>query len=288
MTTSKRSQRPFIPVAFWTLVLASTAHAEPTLTGQSGYINMPSARIEPEGTWTLGYSRASPYTELYSNLALFPFLELTLVGSRIMGVPGFGPAYKSYGDYKDKRFDIKLRLWDEAPLLPAVAVGMQDFYGTRLFGAEYVVASKRWGLVDFSLGYARPTLTKAGSSNVGVDPKLNRLSGVFAGARVKLHEDSPFSFVLEKDARHYRTDPFVDRTHVDQHRGKVNAGVEYQWQWLGAQVSRLGDTWGANLYVRIPLERPEFIPKVEEPEPDFLPPSAPDACTVAKRRELPA
>ncbi len=44
--------------------------------------------------------------------------------------------------YKDKAFDVKLRLWEESYWMPQVAVGARDIGGTGLFDAEYIVASK--------------------------------------------------------------------------------------------------------------------------------------------------
>lgn len=55
--------------------------------------------------------------------------------------------------YKDKAFDLKLRLWEESYWLPQVAVGARDIGGTGLFDAEYLVASKARGPFDFTLGF---------------------------------------------------------------------------------------------------------------------------------------
>ncbi len=63
-------------------------------------------------------------------------------------------AFSGDQTYKDKAFDLKLRLWEESYWLPQVAVGARDIGGTGLFDAEYLVASKAWG-VRF---YARPGL----------------------------------------------------------------------------------------------------------------------------------
>ena len=42
-------------------IVTLPAHAEPSLTGQTGLITMPDARIDPDGTWRTGYSIADPY-----------------------------------------------------------------------------------------------------------------------------------------------------------------------------------------------------------------------------------
>lgn len=54
-------------------------------------------------------------------------------------------AFSGDQTYKDKAFDLKLRLWEESYWLPQVAVGARDIGGTGLFDAEYLVASKAWG-----------------------------------------------------------------------------------------------------------------------------------------------
>ncbi|MGS6553615.1 YjbH domain-containing protein, partial [Escherichia coli] len=61
-------------------------------------------------------------------------------------------AFSGDQTYKDKAFDLKLRLWEESYWLPQVAVGARDIGGTGLFDAEYLVASKAWGPFDFTLG----------------------------------------------------------------------------------------------------------------------------------------
>src|SRR5258706_2588429 len=47
---------------------------------------------------------------------------------------------------------MKMRLWDEGCLLPAIALGIDDIVGTGVYSGEYLVASKRFGDVDTILG----------------------------------------------------------------------------------------------------------------------------------------
>jgi hypothetical protein len=77
------------------------------------------------------------------NFQAAPWLETTF------SYAGFGTPN---GDTFDRQFDIKVRLWEERLYLPEVSVGLQDFLGTGLFAGEYVVASKRLGPLDLSLG----------------------------------------------------------------------------------------------------------------------------------------
>ncbi|MHA6496288.1 YjbH domain-containing protein, partial [Escherichia coli] len=96
------------------------------------------------------------YRPLDSNSAsvqLFPWLETTLRYTDVR-TRQYSSVEAFSGDqtYKDKAFDLKLRLWEESYWLPQVAVGARDIGGTGLFDAEYLVASKAWGPFDFTLG----------------------------------------------------------------------------------------------------------------------------------------
>ena len=57
-----------------------------------------------------------------------------------------------YPVYWDRSFAMKARLWQESDLLPSVAVGINDLIGTGIYSGEYLVGSKRFGTLDFSLG----------------------------------------------------------------------------------------------------------------------------------------
>ncbi len=75
-----------------------------------------------------------------------PFLEATFrLAERLDGTTGEGIT-------NDRSFDLKVRLVEEGEVWPAVAVGLQDFVGTGIYGGEYIVASKRFGDVDLTLG----------------------------------------------------------------------------------------------------------------------------------------
>ena len=140
----------------------------PSNTGQTGLINMPDARLAPDGTWRTGYSFDRPYHDLWSSISFLPWLEASFRFTRIQGVPGFPDRPDTnYGDYKDKAFDLKVRLLDERPYWPQIVLGGQDVGGgTGLFSTAYAAASKRFGEFDLTLGY-------------GAD----RIDGVFGGVR---------------------------------------------------------------------------------------------------------
>lgn len=140
------------------LAISSIAHGQ-TLDsrddwGGVGLLQTPSARMAEEGEFAVTASRTSPYTRYNFSLQPFPWLEGNFRYTNVTGVP-YGPEWLS-GDqhYKDKSVDVKVRLWQESRYLPEVAAGVRDLGGTGLFASEYLVASKRFGSVDASLGFA--------------------------------------------------------------------------------------------------------------------------------------
>ena len=63
--------------------------------------------------------------------------------------------YKSFsGDqtYKDKSFNLKIKLIEETERFPELSIGFRDFIGTGKFGGEYVVTSKKIGDFDLTAG----------------------------------------------------------------------------------------------------------------------------------------
>jgi hypothetical protein len=226
-----------------------SVHAEPSLLGQTGLINMPDARIEESGTLRFGYAYYEPYPTLWSTISMFSRLEFGARYTRFMRVTAFG-GQENYGDYKDKAFDAKLTLLKESKYLPRLSVGVHDFIGTKLLKDEYVALNKRFGSVDVTLGYGR-----------------YRIDGVFGGVRYKPQWLKGFGFVAEYDAFDYKNDPYANQSKVDQKPGGATYAIEYRWGWLGSQVSYQDGDWGANAYFSIPLNQKEFIPKIDEPPP---------------------
>lgn len=233
----------------------SAIAATPNHGGQSGYINMPSAVVETDGTFSVGYSYDSPYGQLWVTSDILPFLQMTGRYVSIAGIPGFtsvpGEYGSGYGRYKDKVVDGKLRLWTETQWMPSVAVGMTDLFGTELFKGQYVVATKTFGAsknIEASLGYAH-----------------KRPDGVFAGARWTPAALPRWSVVAEYDTTNYLRDFRASETRADKRRKGASVGLEYRWGWLALQAARSRDQFSLNAYVSIPFGEREFVPKVYEP-----------------------
>jgi membrane-associated phospholipid phosphatase len=254
-------------VSYFGLCLLGAANAfgaTPTVQGQSGYINMPSAWVEADGTLSVGYGYDHPYGSFWTSATVLPFLQVTGRYVSIAGIAGFssvpGEYGSNYGRYKDKVVDAKLRVLEESAWLPSVAVGATDLLGTELFKGHYVVASKTFGQarnIEASIGYGR-----------------RRPDGIFAGVRWGPLALPGWALVAEYDANDYSKDYRAAETDAGKRSKGPAVGVEYRWGWLGAQVARQRDHFSANAYLSIPFYEREFVPKVLEPAP-FDPKKAP-------------
>ncbi|MRT14913.1 YjbH domain-containing protein [Enterobacteriaceae bacterium RIT711] len=121
--------------------------------GGVGLLQTPTARMAQEGEFSLNYRDNDQYRFYSASVQLFPWLETTLRYTDVRTREYSSvEAFSGNQTYKDKAFDMKVRLWEEGYYLPQVAVGVRDLGGTGLFDSEYVVASKAWGPFDFSLG----------------------------------------------------------------------------------------------------------------------------------------
>jgi len=254
---------------------ANAFAAAPNLQGQSGYVNMPNAVVEPDGSFSFGYAYDSPYGNLWATSTVLPFLQVT---GRYVSVNNIAPFREGidgsgYGKYKDKVVDFKLRAVEESTWFPAIAFGATDLQGTELFKGQYVVATKTFGQAknfETSIGYG-----------------FRRPSGAFAGARWYPQDLPRWAVVAEYDANDYTKDYRAAETGASTRRGGPSVGLEYRWGWLGAQVARSRDHFSANAYISIPFSQREFIPKIFEPAA-FQSKDAPAPVTAAEWQANPA
>lgn len=140
------------------LLLASPALAQDravtyTLYGTPGLLEMPSAISADDGeiAGTVGYFGGHLRNSF--TFQVTPRLSGTF---RYSGIREY---FASDGDdLWDRSFDLRYRFNDEGPVMPAVAIGLQDFMGTGIFSGEYVVATKTIGdavRVTAGLGWGR-------------------------------------------------------------------------------------------------------------------------------------
>ena len=135
-----------------------------SLSGTTGLVTVPTARMQDDGNLSLGVSyfdkkyqdysnRNYDFASAYANFTFLPFLEMA-IRINTMKDPA---THKLIGVDRVPMF--RLRLLKEKKYLPALVVGVHDFAstnndGTVYFNATYLVLSKKIRAFDFHLGYS--------------------------------------------------------------------------------------------------------------------------------------
>ncbi len=236
--------------------------------GGVGLLQTRTARFAPDGNFEVAFSRVHPYSRLSLSWQILPRVEATLHFTDIADSPR-GPEPGS-SSYKDRGFDVKIKLRDESRYLPAIAVGLQDTLGTGIFGGEYLVASKRFYDLDFSLGigwgymanrraFKNPFRLFSGSfrRRSANDPEGGRfnIGSWFSGDDVALFGGVEYytpvrgmTLKLELDPNDYQNEP---RGGSFSQSLPVNAGLRYRpFSWIDAS---LGLERGNRLMLRAAL-----------------------------------
>ena len=132
------------------------------LNGEIGLVNIPSSRILKEGNLKLHIVNSDPINSLFISANPFNWMEVSLryadINTRKYS------AFKSFsGDqtYKDKSFNLKIKLIEETERYPELSVGFRDFIGTGKFSGEYIVSSKKFGDFDITAGLGWGALSES-------------------------------------------------------------------------------------------------------------------------------
>ena len=255
--------------------------------GGIGLLQTPSARFAPDGEFRVGISTVHPYNQILLNLQWLPWLETgfryTEVSNRLYGPEEFS------GDqsYKDRSVDLKIRLREESPRVPAIAFGIRDMGGTGLFASEYVVLSKDYAGIDWTLGLAWGRMGARGgirnpfsalSSSFDNRPPTDArgdvgLERIFGGREIGifggLQWQTPIphlSFKLEYDGNDYESEALGNNRDV---KSPVNMGLNYRLGEVadfGAGLER-GDTFMARVTLYTNFVRDRGPAKALDPAP---------------------
>ncbi|MEJ8322050.1 YjbH domain-containing protein [Kosakonia sacchari] len=259
-------------ISLLALGISAACHAEsyPEPIGPSqsdfggvGLLQTPTARMSREGELSFNYRDNNQYRYYSGSVQLFPWLETTLRYTDVRTRKYSSvEAFSGNQSYKDKAFDLKLRLWQEGYWLPEVSVGARDIGGTGLFDGEYLVASKAWGPFDFSLGIGwgylgtsgniknplcsydekyctRDTSYKAAGST-DTSQMFRGPTALFGGVEYQTPWN-PLRLKLEYEGNNYQQD-FAGKL---PQRSKVNVGAIYRvtdWADINLSYER-GNTW---------------------------------------------
>ncbi len=278
------------------MAMAQEVVTRPSLNfyGVTGLIDMPSGESQPDGALT---ASTTHFGAISRNTLTFQITPRLSGSFRYQGVRNWDQVVASkFETYYDRSFDLRYQVTHEGQYMPAITVGLQDFIGTGLGSAEYIVATKNLTprlKVTAGLGWGRLGSFGSVGSPLGGRPKNDFEEGgnvntgqwfrgdvaPFGGVEYRI--DDKWSVKAE-----YSSDDYADESGLREtfdKNGALNFGVEYRLQdsvQLGAYYMYGGQLGLAAHFYLNPGQRPTGsirggAPDVIEPRPSIA--SDPDA-----------
>ena len=201
-------------ILFILLLVGGVAWGQ-SVTGTSGLIHIPSARMLEDGQLVLGAAYIpkpyfqrndrgiNPGLNTYITLGFFPFIEVMFRYTHELNIP-VNPKTRYF---PDRMFTVRGRLLKEKKYIPAIVLGLQDasaiFGGTCIsctnYSAIYFVSSKNiitdFGNFDLSMGYAFAYK----------ELKAKDYKGVFGGVSFSPKFYKNASFLFEHNSKGFNT-----------------------------------------------------------------------------------
>ena len=257
--------------------------------GSVGLIQTPTARMASDGTLSFTANRVWPYERYTVGFQVMPWIEAglryTSVANRLYSSV---PEFSGDQSFKDRGFDLKIRVLEEGRVHPAVAIGLRDFVGTGIFSGEYVVANKSIGPLDASIGVGWGNLGTRGHLRnplcVVSDSLCSRAAfegqggdfsqNYFRGDRVALFGGLKYqtpirglSVVAEYDPNNYQREALQNNLRSSF---PVNVGLSYNannWLQLAGAWER-GNKIGLRMTMRMNLHSRVQVKKIDPGPPD--------------------
>ena len=265
------------------------------LYGSVGLIDMPTAEMTYDGNLsaTVGYFGGQLRTTM--TFQALPWLSASFRYNGTKDLNLFG-----YSTYWDRNFDVRVRLMKETRYMPSLTVGLQDFAGTGLNAAEYIVATKTFqtpslgsartlgklkvsaglgwgrlgshGSIGSPFGSNRPTFTPGGTGGqLSYDQWFRGPMAPFGGIEWQPNEKLGVKLEYSSDAYVIET----QRSNVFQRKSSVNLGVEYQvtdrtrlgaYYMYGSEFGLTAQIQLSPYYPATPLRLPAPIPVQQRPD----------------------
>lgn len=226
-------------VAGSSVVQGNATDASPNLNfhGVPGLIDMPSGEAMPDGQLSTTLSYFGGITRSTLTFQLTPRMSGSFRFSATQDWPN-----GSLDTYYDRSFDFRYLLLKEMGWRPSVTVGFQDFIGTGIHSAEYIVATKHIGdrlRVTGGIGWGRLGSYNSFSNPFGLDNRPDSFTptgGTFNLDRL-FHGPAAFFGGVEWQASdrlsifaEYSSDAYdeeVSRGIIDR-RSPFNFGLNYR------------------------------------------------------------
>jgi len=253
----------------------STVSTAFSLNGAPGLVELPTAEVAPDSTFSVTYGTFGPMSRGTMSFQITPRLSGSF---RYSGVDDlFSDAPGEDGVYHDRNFDLRFRLIDEGQYMPAVSIGLNDFLGTGIYSSEYIVATKSIGprlRVTGGIGWGRlGSLDPIGSTGTrpandvgeGGKPNWNQwFRGDFApfgGISYAVTDKLTFKAEYSSDA--YALEEVEG---IYTRKSPFNFGLDYQvTDGLNVAAYYLyGNTVGASVTLMMNPRKPTSFSGVEE------------------------
>lgn len=272
--------------------------------GVPGLIDMPSAEMLPEGQFTTSVSYFGGQGRYTLTFQPTPWMSASFRYNSISNWNLGG-----FPTYYDRGFDVRFRLLRESGWRPQIALGLQDFAGTGIYAAEYIVATKNFetrplgssrlpGRLQLTAGIGWGRLGSYGSfggfgerpafdpgdtgGQLSYDQWFRGPMALFGGVEWQANEK--LAFKLEYSSDDYVTE--TQTTSVFEKKSPINFGVEYQVSprtRLGAYYL-YGSEFGLSAQIQLNPKQPPSPMRVPAPQPVTARPdraSNPEAWSTA-------
>jgi len=185
-----------------------------SLTGTTGYYNIPSAEIFTDKSMFIGsnllnkeYKKwGNPHyhaMDFFTTLTFVPFVELSVRFTRMIDLP----KSEYLGTNGDRMASARIRVLNEHKYWPAIILGFQNFFTTLQsgdashFNSTYLVATKNFKIpyvlenVGITAGYGSDFLTASDYQFIGL----------FGGIKITPRFLNFLELILEYDAEKWNT-----------------------------------------------------------------------------------
>ena len=258
--------------------------------GDTGLLEIPSARLMPEGSFKIGINSFNPYEVTAMTATPFSWLEATFRYTELENqLYSPFPSFSGNQSLKDKAFDFKFRLFEETNRFPSVVIGLRDVGGTGLFASEYLAASKQFGPLDLTAGLGWGHLGRTGELNnplVSIHDSFKERGGYegeggtfnyrswFSGEEIGLFGGLEYRF------KRLGTRLKIEYDTSDQSQAvsplipirvssRVNFGLSFpagQWGEYSIGYQR-GNTFQFSFFLKSNFSKKNLVPKFDPPPP---------------------
>lgn len=222
--------------------------------GGTGFMEMPNARVLDDGVIRFGVAQADPYRWYSGAMGVLPRVEF---GGRVTEELNYFLS-EEYGNVRDKAFDFKVQIVKESKYLPSMAIGMNDFHGTRLWASEYIAFSRKLSPFDLTFGLGTKRMS-GGKSFLGIDDL-----GPFGG--IEWNVNNRINLMAEYSPIKYENDVHANQNNVKEASSPVNLGGRVEiFRGIDLSLSwQRGDVFGINLNFNVLLGK-SIVPKQPNP-----------------------